>query len=518
MGVERDRVDPVEPGEQVPRGGCRRRGKAVGAVDVQPDAGLLADVGERADRVDGAGQRRAGGRDDRDRDAARGTIGADRLLDRLRDEAPVLVDRQRADVLGADPEDLGGALDRVVRLLGAVERRRRAAEPVPARARDRALPGRGERGHVRDRAAAREGARGGREADELGHPADGLVLDLRRGGGPDGEVRVEARGEQVADDADLEARTRRRTRSTAAGSGRSTRREPGARPRAPRAPPSATPAGPPRAALGGGRRSAARSAGRGRSCASPATTISAARSRACSRGTSRRRLTPGRIGAAQPPRGLPHRSLSGRLQQSQEEEAGLLPQLLPRLGPLLAHRVGGERLDEALDQEAGPGDRGAECRQRLAPEADAILGVPVRAVPDILLLPNVEVGAALPEPVRRRVLGREHDVAAGPENAEELGQRRRTVVDVMDHERAENEVEFAGAERERLVQVCLEHGRALAEPAGGELHHRPARVDGDDLGARARAAPRRRGPAHSPRPGLGRPATSPASSSTAGRS
>ena len=36
-------------------------------------------------------------------------------------------------------------------------------------------------------------------------PTHGLILDLRRGGRPDGEVRVEARREQIADDADLEA-------------------------------------------------------------------------------------------------------------------------------------------------------------------------------------------------------------------------------------------------------------------------------------------------------------------------
>ena len=52
--VERDRVDAVEPGEQVRRRGSRRRRQPVGAVDVQPDALLRADVRQGGDRVDGA--------------------------------------------------------------------------------------------------------------------------------------------------------------------------------------------------------------------------------------------------------------------------------------------------------------------------------------------------------------------------------------------------------------------------------------------------------------------------------
>jgi hypothetical protein len=62
----------------------------------------------------------------------------------------------------------------------------------------------GESRDVRDRPPAREGACRRREADELADPADGLLLDLGRGAGPDREVDVEARREQVADDADLE--------------------------------------------------------------------------------------------------------------------------------------------------------------------------------------------------------------------------------------------------------------------------------------------------------------------------
>ena len=75
-----------------------------------------------------------------------------------------------------------------------------------ARARKRALAGGCEGRDVRDRAAARERPGRGREPDELADPAHGLVLDLGRGARPDREVDVEARCEQVADDADLEPR------------------------------------------------------------------------------------------------------------------------------------------------------------------------------------------------------------------------------------------------------------------------------------------------------------------------
>ena len=207
VGVERHRVDPVEAGEEVAGGRCGRGGEPVGAVDVQPDAGLGAHVGERVDRVDGAGQRRARRGDDRDRDAPGGAVGADRLRDRLGHEAPVPVDRQRAHV--ARSRSRGSRPP--ARSSSAPRRSSRASPSTPP------IPWRREPGIARSRAAAsavmletvpplvKAPAAAGK-ADELGDPADGLVLDLGGGGRPDGEVRVEARGEQIADDADLEAR------------------------------------------------------------------------------------------------------------------------------------------------------------------------------------------------------------------------------------------------------------------------------------------------------------------------
>ena len=68
--VERDRVGAVEAGEEMAGRRRRRGGQPVGAVDVEPDARLGTHVGERADRIDGARQRRA--RPSRRRRRARG--------------------------------------------------------------------------------------------------------------------------------------------------------------------------------------------------------------------------------------------------------------------------------------------------------------------------------------------------------------------------------------------------------------------------------------------------------------
>ena len=121
--VERHRVGPVETREEVSGGRSRSGRDAVGPVDVEPDAALLADVGERPDRVDRAGQRRAGGGDDGDGRDTRRAVCLDRGVDRVRAEPPRVVHLQGAHVVGADPEELRRSDDGVVRLLRAVERR-----------------------------------------------------------------------------------------------------------------------------------------------------------------------------------------------------------------------------------------------------------------------------------------------------------------------------------------------------------------------------------------------------------
>ena len=83
---------------------------------------LLAHVGQRLDRIQApvsvvpaVATTAIGVR-------AGGAILSDRRLDRLGNETPVGVDRERPHVARSDSEKLRGALDRVVRLLRAVDR------------------------------------------------------------------------------------------------------------------------------------------------------------------------------------------------------------------------------------------------------------------------------------------------------------------------------------------------------------------------------------------------------------
>ena len=140
---------------------------------MQPHAARGADVGERRDRVDRAGQRGAGGRDHGDRCDAR-RRGRRRSPSATASGAQPAVRRRSATARTPSapmPEHLGRALDRVVGLGRAVDRRR-AVPPRPSRR----TPGSGplargrECGQVRDRAAARERAAAGRVARPARRP------------------------------------------------------------------------------------------------------------------------------------------------------------------------------------------------------------------------------------------------------------------------------------------------------------------------------------------------------------
>ena len=203
-------------------------------------------------------------------------------------EAPLRVHRQRDHAVGADAEHLDRALHGVVRVDGGVDPRLDVAQAAPARPGHGALAGGRERGHVGDRAAARDGAGAAGEADELADPAQHLALDRRRRAAVGREVDVEAGRERVGDDADLEARRADEGEVARPRRARSTRRAPAPCRAAPRRPSSAPRAAAGRAGAARRRRAPAARAARGRSSARRRAMISVACWSTSSRGASRR--------------------------------------------------------------------------------------------------------------------------------------------------------------------------------------------------------------------------------------
>ena len=204
--VDRERVDAVETGEEVRARGRRGGGSAVGAVHVQPHAVRCADVGERVERVDGAGARGAGDADHRDRRDAGGNVGLDRARELVGPDAEGIVAADRAQRPPAEAEDVAGALERVVHVLGRVDPAEPGATPCSrasgsARARAQARPVRLARVPPLVKCPPPAG-----EADQLGEPAPGDVLELRREARAAAEVGVERGREHRRGDARLESR------------------------------------------------------------------------------------------------------------------------------------------------------------------------------------------------------------------------------------------------------------------------------------------------------------------------
>jgi len=74
--------------------------------------------------------------------------------------------------------------------------------------------------------------------------------------------------------------------------------------------------------------------------------------------------------------------------------------------------------------------------------------------------------------------GARHDEpAAGRQHAPQLGQRRRPVLQVVQHQRGDDIVERAVGERQRAAQIGHLQGRVGAEPPPGQLQHLGAGVD-----------------------------------------
>ena len=158
----------------------------------------------RVERIDRAGARRARHADHGDRRDAGGDVGLDRAGQLVGPHAERVVAADRPQRAPAESEHVAGARDRVVGVLRGVDGRRAGRDAVLARVREGPPARAGEARQVGERAAAREVPAAGREADQLGEPAPGDVLDLRCQARAAAEIRVERGREHGRRDARLE--------------------------------------------------------------------------------------------------------------------------------------------------------------------------------------------------------------------------------------------------------------------------------------------------------------------------
>ena len=202
MRVEHEAVGAFDAGQQRLALRGEARGRAVGAVDVQPHVVALRELGQFGQRVDRARARRAGRRDDRERVEARGAIAVDRGLDRGGIEPVARIGLEHAQVRGVEAEDAPGLRHRRVRVLGDVAGGSRAVGVASL--------GRGrERGQRAERAAAHEHALGRlRHAHPAAQPVEHRELERGRAGatGPAAGEDVVAGPDQVAEHGDGVAR------------------------------------------------------------------------------------------------------------------------------------------------------------------------------------------------------------------------------------------------------------------------------------------------------------------------
>ena len=212
MGVEGDRVGPLDPVEQRPQLGCEHGRPAVGRVDVQPQPVLGAQVGDRGQRVDGAGGGGAGRRDDHERPHAGPDVVGHGPAQVVEAHPVAVVGGDGAHGPLAQTEHVGRLGDRRVGLRGGVEHEAQAIHAVPADVPVGArVASRLERGQVRGRPAARHQAAGAcRQAEPLRQPPHQMQLELGRGrrDRPSAHVGVESGRQQVARRAGDRARAR----------------------------------------------------------------------------------------------------------------------------------------------------------------------------------------------------------------------------------------------------------------------------------------------------------------------
>ena len=184
MGVENQRVGPLHAAVARRDRRVEHAERAVGAVDVEPEALRGRDIGESVERVDRAGVDGAGRADQQCRQDAARTIGGDRRAQRGRVE-PASLEWHPAHRTAANAKELQGAPHARVGLgrhvggeLGSAGEA--VATDVMAGRRQRAIASAREADDRRGGPAAREqaGARRVREAHELCQPAHHRALEV----------------------------------------------------------------------------------------------------------------------------------------------------------------------------------------------------------------------------------------------------------------------------------------------------------------------------------------------------
>jgi hypothetical protein len=172
---------------------------AVGGVDVEPEVVGVGDVGDGVEVVDRA---RVGGTGTGD-DEERTLVSLDVVLEGVDIHPQVFVAGDDADgvCVGREAGEGGRLEDRVVGLVVDVDRSTTTADGLPCRHHCR---------EVGEGAARGQDALGGlREVEEVGDPADGLLLDLHERGGEGGDRRVAVHGggDEVGEGSRVQAAT-----------------------------------------------------------------------------------------------------------------------------------------------------------------------------------------------------------------------------------------------------------------------------------------------------------------------
>ncbi len=214
--VERDRIGAIEVGHARGVAGRQSGGTSVRGVDVEPQVLGRGHVGQLADDVDRAGVGRPGHAGDRERDEARRPVGGDGGGDRRAAQPEPIVRREHDQRLGREAQQIEGASDGEMRLVGGVHPNAVEGRPTgrPAGAEQPAEVDVAGQGHAHE--VGHHPARGQQPEcvrtvpDEVGQPAHDLLLDERgeRPGVPHVDALVGHLGEQLTHHRDGQRRRR----------------------------------------------------------------------------------------------------------------------------------------------------------------------------------------------------------------------------------------------------------------------------------------------------------------------